>query len=201
MTENTVHGIVHHEGRRYAYDEETDQLYDVDSPDKRTNVAELESVIATHIAQLEADGGLRRNRQACTPLANLSVQLDAALGRETSDLTRKLSVAWQLPVLEIAEGRFFVDKRLNEMRHVDDPHHAIDLNAFQIELMDMARHLGRKGGMERVPAMVEALIKRAEDFYRALDEDPAELTDVIKRVIDAQTPEDMPPRTRNQSLN
>lgn len=201
MPDETEPSLVHHDGRRYAYDKTTHQLFDVDFPDKRTNVAELEALLATHIQQLETNGGLRDNREACAPLASLSVQLDAALGREASDLTRKLATAWQLPVLEIAEGRFFVDKRLNEMRHVDDPHHSIDLTAFQSELIDMARHLGSRGGVDRLPAMVDALIKRAADFQRAMGKDPADFVDIIRKTVDAETPDELPERKRNKSLN
>lgn len=193
--------LVHHEGRRYAYDKETHQLYDVDFPDKRTSVVELEAAIAKNIEAFEANGGLRNNREACSPLASLSVQLDAALGRETSELTRKLATAWQLPVLEIAEGRFFVDKRLNEMRNVDDPHHTIDLKAFQLELIDMARHLGSRGGVERVPAMVEALAKRAADFQLAMGNDPTDFVDIIRKTVAAETPDELPERKRNRALN
>lgn len=201
MSDNSTLALVHHEGRRYAYDKDTHQLYDVDFPDKRTSVQELEAAIAKNIQAFEANGGLHNNREACSPLASLSVQLDAALGRETSDLTRKLATAWQLPVLEIAEGRFFVDKRLNEMRNVDDPHHSIDLTAFQLELVDMARHLGTRGGVERVPAMVDALTKRAAEFQRAMGNDPAEFVDIIRKTIDAETSDELPERKRNKSLN
>lgn len=193
--------LVHHEGRRYAYDKDAHQLYDVDFPDKRTDVAELEALLATRIAQLEANGGLRNNRDACAPLAGLSVQLDTALGREPSALTCKLASAWQLPVLETAEGRFFVDKRLNEMRHVDNPHNRIDLVSYQMELLATARYLGSKGGVQRLPAMVDALVRRAEEFQRAMDNDPADFVDIIKDFVDAETPEDPPQRKRNRGHN
>lgn len=201
MDDDEATHIVHHDGRRYAYDRDRHQLYDVDNPDKRTAIADLEDAIAKRIQQFEDNGGLRANRDACSPIANLSIQLDAALGREPSELTRKLATAWQLPTVQLAEGKFFIDERLGEMRNVDDPHHVITHVEFLADLVQMAAHLGRKGGTERMGALVDALIQRSNAFHTATGNDPTDYEKFLRDMVDTHTPDPLPERKRNRALN